>query len=126
LLYQLSSLSPNGVFYVFPYYVTFQKLQQQVPNLMLDTWLLNINQMPTAQAFGTAQSRTIQCNGPNAVINPEYKLERLHDMRIDPNNAVPARRFAEWYGQFRNLRGQAEERRDPWLVRGLRVVIIQP
>lgn len=125
-LFQLSQLSPRGVFYVFPYYVTVQKLQQDVPNLMLDTWFLNVAQMPVSQVFGTFQSRTIQCMSGTAVVNPEYKLERLHDMYFNREEAVPARRFAEWYGGFREVRKQLEQHRNPWLVRGLRVAIVQP
>jgi hypothetical protein len=35
-----------------------------------------------------------------------------------------AREFAEWYGSFREVRKQLEQRRNPWLMRGLRVAIV--
>jgi hypothetical protein len=123
-LSQLSQQSPRGVFYVFPYYATVTKLQKDVPTLMLDTWFLNVVQMPTSQLFGSFQSRTIRCKAGNAVVNPEYKLERLHDMSINREDAVPARSFAEWYGSFREVRRQLDQRRNPWLARGLRVAVV--
>jgi hypothetical protein len=126
LLYELASVSSSGVFYVFPYYVTFQKLQQDVPDLMRDTWLLNVKQVPTAQAFGNMTTRTIRCAGKTAYINPEYELEGLHDIRLSPKIGIPASWFAEWYAHFRRFREQTEEHRDPWLVRGLRVAIVKP
>jgi len=137
LLYQLSQLGASGVFYVFPYYVTLAKLQQQVPNLMQDTWLLDIHQVPTAPAFGTAQSRTVRCINTTAFINPEYRLERLHDARPPRDGGIDSGAFARWYGRFREIRGTVERlnlfegreiegRRNPWLARGLRVAIVQP
>jgi hypothetical protein len=123
-LFQLSQQSPHGVFYVFPYYATVTKLQTDVPSLMLDTWFLNVAQMPAPQLFGSFQSRTIKCTAGKAVVNPEYKLERLHDMPFDRESAVPARSFAEWYGSFREVRRRLEQRRNPWLVRGLRVAVV--
>lgn len=59
-LFELSQLSPGGVFYVLPYYVTFRKLQNYVPNLMLDTWFLNVSPMQPPQVFGKHNSRTIR------------------------------------------------------------------
>jgi hypothetical protein len=123
-LFQLSQQSPRGVFYVFPYYATVTKLQKDVPTLMLDTWFLNVAQMPTSQLFGSFQSRTIRCMSGNAVVNPEYKLERLHDVSFNREDAVPARRFVEWYGSFREVRSRLERRRNPWLARGLRVAVV--
>jgi hypothetical protein len=40
--------------------------------------------------------------------------------------AVPARAFAHWYSGFRQRRIEFEKRGKPWLVRGLRVAIVQP
>jgi hypothetical protein len=125
-LFQLSQLAPRGVFYVFPYYVTFKKLQANVPNLMLDTWFLNVQPMTPAQVFGTYKTRTIRCWNGNATVNPEYKVEPLHDISFNREEAVPARTFAEWYGDFRERRAVAEKHGNPWLVRGLRVAIVQP
>jgi len=123
-LFQLSQLSPRGVFYVFPYYVTVAKLQKDVPTLMLDTWFLSVAQMPSPQLFGSSQSRIIRCMSGNAVVNPEYKLEGPHDVFFNREDAVPARRFVEWYGSFREVRSRLERRRNPWLARGLRVAVV--
>jgi len=66
----------------------------------------------------------------NAVVNPEYKLERLHDMSFNREDGVPARRFVEWYGSFREMRNRLERgrnrewRRNSWLARGLRVAVV--
>jgi hypothetical protein len=125
-LFQLSQYSPRGVFYVFPNYVTFSKLQTNVPTLIADTWFLNVRQMSPPQIFGLYQSRTIRCGKGTAVVNPEYGLERLHDMKLYREEGLPARMFAEWYFDFRYRRQQAEERRNPWMVRGLRVAVVQP
>ena len=125
-LFQLSQFSPRGVFYVFPYYVTFKKLQKNVPTLMLDTWFVNVRQMSPPQLFGNYKTRTVRCSNGKAVVNPEYELGRLRDMSFNREEAVPAGTFAEWYGDFRNRRMEAERRGNPWLVRGLRVAIVQP
>ena len=60
------------------------------------------------------------------MVNPEYKLERLHDVSFKREEAVPVRTFADWYGSFRSRRIQTEKRGNPWLVRGLRVAIVEP
>jgi hypothetical protein len=125
-LFQLSQLSPSGVFYVFPYYVTFDKLQKNVPNLMIDTWFLGVRQMTPQNVFGSFKRRTIRCSGGAASVNPEYSLERLHDMSFKPQETLRAPTFAEWYGSFRERRIETERRGNPWLVRGLRVAIVPP
>ena len=125
LLFNLSQMAPHGVFYVFPYYVTASKLQQQVPNLMQDTWLLNLRQMPTAQAFGSAQSKTIRCVNTTASVNPQYNLERLHDASLSRDSAIDSTKFAPWYERFREFRNRTAGHGNPWLVRGLRVTIVQ-
>ena len=125
-LFQLSQFSPKGVFYVLPYYVTFKKLQQNVPNLMLDTWFLNLRHMRPLELFGNFKSRTIRCSNGQAVVNPEYELVRLRDLSFSPTEAIPAPIFADWYGDFRSRRIEAERRGNPWLVRALRVAIVEP
>ena len=57
LLFELARISPTDqpsdchcVFYVLPFYVTPKKLQQYVPHLSRDTWLLPVGQIdPSAQ-----------------------------------------------------------------------------
>jgi hypothetical protein len=129
LLFGLSQLSPSSVFYVFPFYVTPVKLQQDVPQLLQDTWLLQISQMPTSQIFGsTKQTRTILCHPGNAVINPEYKLEKLTEASRLDTNGISIRRFGSWYRRNIVLYEPPETvgRRNPRLVRGLRPAIVTP
>jgi hypothetical protein len=127
LLFNLAKFSPGSVFYVFPYYVTAAKLHQDVPDLVKDTWLLDIAQMPTVPLFGTSATKTIRCDGGLAVVNPQYEMRPLREM--SPPHGVPAQRFAVWYGRFREIAAHLTDqtrRRDPWLARGLRVVIALP
>lgn len=125
-LFELSQAAPRGVFYVFPFYVTVAKLQQDVPALMLNTWFLNVRQLAPQQLFGDYQSRTIRCSNGSATVNPKYDLERLHDMSFARQQAVPAKTFVDWYRDFRKRRRSEEQRGNPWLVRGLRVAIVEP
>src|SRR5437879_1593564 len=43
-LFRLARLAVYSVFYVLPFYVTTAKLQKDVPQLVRDTWLLNVDQ----------------------------------------------------------------------------------
>ncbi len=128
LLFDLAQFSPRSVFYVFPYYVTAAKLHRDVPDLVKDTWLLDLDQMPTAAVFGAAATKTIRCDGGLAMVNPEYEMRPVREM--SPPSGVPVRRFASWYSRYREAAGhladQPTRRRDPWLVRGLRVAIALP
>jgi hypothetical protein len=128
LLFDLAQFSPRSVFYVFPYYVTAAKLHQDVPDLIKDTWLLELDQMPPATVFGAAATKTIRCDAGIGEVNPEYPLRALRDLQ--PPRGVPVRSFASWYIRYRELAGHLEEqplrRRDPWLARGLRVAIALP
>ena len=73
-----------------------------------------------------AQSRTVRCEGAMAYINSEYKLRGVRD--LEPGDGIPVQQFAGWYT---DLHGQNEtamdshKRKDPSLVRGLRVAIVQ-
>ncbi len=128
LLFTLAELAPSSVFYVLPFYVTPVKLQKDVPQLLQDTWLLNIDQMPTVTTFGTFKSRTVRCRPGNAFINPQYKLQRLSEIRRPQSSGIPVQKFASWYRRYtapdRATIGQ--HRRSPWLVRGLRLAIVTP
>ena len=128
LLFQLAQFSAQSVFYVFPYYVTAAKLHQDVPDLIKDTWLLSLDQMPTAAVFGAVATKTVRCEGGLATVNPDYEMGRLRDLL--PPHGVPAREFASWYSRYREVAGylenQPRRRRDPWLARGLRVAIALP
>jgi hypothetical protein len=130
LLHALAQEFPDAVFYVLPFYVTHPKLQNDVPNLMSDTWFLSIASMATQQVFGAKKTKVIRCQAGSAVVNPEYHLERPSDLKVLPVTAgVPSRNFAAWYIQLRKSDIKTADRKkptSPWLVRGLRVAIIQP
>lgn len=126
LLFGLARLSAGCVFYVFPFYVTSAKLQRDVPQLIQDTWLLSVDQLPTAQTFaGAQQTRTVRCRTGIASINPEYKLQKLTDVSRLDSNGIPVKTFAAWYEHNREF-AQRVERRSPWVVRGLRLAIVGP
>ena len=123
----LAGRSAGNVFYVFPYYASSDKLQDDVPDLLSDTWLLEVGGMNGASLFGTHRSKTVRCEAGIASINPEYKLRRARE--VEPGEGIPARRFAEWYAELHARSDEQEirgKRRNPWLVRGLRVAIVQP
>jgi hypothetical protein len=134
-LFQLASMCPAAVHYVLPFYVSFSKLQAGVPTLMNDTWLLDVGSMPTASIFSSYKTRTVSCNAGTAKVNPEYHLQRLADIRLPDERGLSPGAFADWYARFRRARdtGGADrgtpvvrQRRNPWLARGLRVVIVPP
>jgi len=120
-LFNLATLSPNSVFYVFPFYVTPGKLHGHVPNLARDTWLLNVEQMLPA-VFGGRQSKVVHCYPGRAVINPEYPLRPLRE--VGPSyEGVSKSEFMSWY---LHLLDRLAKKRNPWVVRGLRVAIVLP
>lgn len=148
-LSELARGSTGNVFYVLPYYVHPVKLQDHVPNLLADTWFLPVGSMSGTNPFGSNKTKTLCCEQGLASINPEHKLRRAEE--LDPGSGIPVGQFAEWYTGLhiesdeairpephRDLRrvtrlhtGSDETigskpRRNPWLVRGLRVAIVQP
>ncbi len=126
LLHALAANSPDSVYYVLPFYVTHEKLERHVPNLVQDTWFLPVAPMSTPQVFGGQRTKTIRCSPGTAWVNPEYKLQTLREQRITPDAGVPASDFASWYTHLRRASVIAERKRmSPWLVRGLRVAIVE-
>lgn len=123
----LAGPSAGNVFYVLPYYLRPAKLQRYVPNLLLDTWFLPVGAMRGTDLFGQFETRTVRCERGLASINPDYALRRAEE--LEPGEGIPAETFSNWYEDLhaqtikKEIRG---ERKDPWLVRGLRVVIVQP
>ena len=77
LLFGLAQSKPDTAFYLFLFYVTPTKLQQNVPYLVQDTWLLEIAHMPTDQVFGGQMTKVVHCRAGIAVINPRYNLHNL-------------------------------------------------
>jgi hypothetical protein len=110
--------------YVFPFYVTPAKLQQDVPQMLGDTWLLSLDQMGTPQTFGSDQ----RCDRGSAVINSQYKLLCLLDSRRLVSRGISVEAFAAWYKRrVRAHRAFVEAgKRNPWLIRGLKIVIVSP
>lgn len=126
-LFALSQLESNSVFYVFPRYVTLNKLRQDLPNLMNDTWLLGVDQMTPPAVFGTAATKTVRCEGKQAIINPEYGMHRLEDVTLRTaivRGGVRTPEFVLWYSQFRA--SPVAARRNPWQSRGLRIAVVLP
>ena len=123
----LAGGSAGDVFYVLPYYVLPVKLQRYVPRLLCDTWFLPVGSMRGTDPFGTYETRTMRCERGLASINPDYELRGVE--QLEPGDGIPTGQFAEWYA---NLHAQTDERgfrgkrKDPWLVRGLRVAIVEP
>jgi hypothetical protein len=97
LLFGLSQLAANSVFYVFPFYVTPTKLQADVPELLRDTWLLKIEQMPTAQVFGPQLTRTVRCQSGIASINPKYETFNIRQSRSLESKGIAIAEFTGWY-----------------------------
>lgn len=132
-LHDLGRTRPGSVFYVFPFYVGFAKLQKDVPQLMQDTWLLDAADVPMKPIFDKAKTRTVTCRAGNAAVNPDYGLKSLSELELPLDGGIQAQVFAEWYHEFRFARDHhagAEvapiRRRNPWMTRGLRVVIVPP
>jgi hypothetical protein len=123
-LFALAKGFPGSVFYVLPFYVTTAKLQQDVPTLIRDTWLLQIDQMPTHQVFGTERTKVVRCQKNLAMVNPEYRLLPLNDMSPSTISGIPAPQFAEWYSHYREVGATSRRRQSPWLARGLRIAIV--
>lgn len=121
----LASVCPAGVFYVLPFYVLPVKLQCDLPHLLRDTWFLRVAGMPTSKLFGSNRTKTLRCQPGLASINPNYEMVRASQMELSPDAGIPVRQFAEWYTDLHDPSDELE-RRSPWLVRGLRVAIVQP
>ena len=126
-LFDLAQSASNTVFYVFPHYVTVMKLQQDVPSLMNDTWLLSVDQMVPGAVFGTTRSKTVRCEGTRAIINPEYGMHRFQDAALKAamtRGGVRSREIQQWYSRFRSASTVAK--RSPWFSRGLRIAVVLP
>jgi len=125
-LFALAQNAPNSVFYVFPFYVRPEKLQQDVPNLLQDTWLLDIGAMPTNPVFAQHQTRTINCTAGQASVNPEFSLANALKVKAPLAGGIAVKRFVRWHDGFREHAGRHLKRRSPWLVRGLRLALVAP
>lgn len=126
LLRSLAQSVPNSVFYVFPFYLTIGKLQRDVPDLLQDTWLLDVSPMATRAVFGPHRTRTIACQQGVAFVNPEFALKRLSDNHEISEGGVSVEQFVSTYRKMLESRDARSLHKSPWLVRGLRLVIVPP
>ena len=85
--------------------------------------------MARTNVFGPHQTKTMHCERGQASINPDYELLSGLEIQLGLDAGIPVREFAAWYGA---LHDQSDEfvryrpHRNSWLVRGLRVAIVQP
>ena len=131
-LRSLAIINQKSVFYVLPYYATHYKLQQDVPNLLQDTWLLPIELMKTSDVFNNYESRTVSCVQNCAHINPEWELFNIRELEIPSDAGIPVREFINWYRKSLlpsasnyEIEVSRARRKNPWLFRGLKVAIIE-
>lgn len=132
-LHQLTQGNRDSVFYVFPFYAAHSKLEHDLPNLLTDTWFLPVERMEPDDLFGGQQSKVILCCPGRATANPNYELlkdfvseesERMETLSI----GIKPGTFAEWYSGLHSSDDsvqQAKKRKNPWLVRNLRVAIAE-
>ena len=101
---------------------------RHVPTLIQYTWLLPIAPMVPSQVFGTNKTKVVHCRPGIAVVNPEYQLQHVSDMTLSPRAGISAQNFASWYMDLRGHGARSvarSQRMSPWVVRGLRVAIIE-
>ena len=116
-----------------------EKLQSDVPNLLSDTWFLQVETMRGTDLIVTKKSTTVRCEQGQAYINPEYELQRVED--LEPGEGIRVEKFADSYEELHKEndvemslveRWESDEkigrgrRKDSWLVRGLQVAIVPP
>jgi len=127
-LHELAQASPYGVLYVLPFYASHEKLEHHVPALLQDTWCLSIMSMAPSDVFGANRSKVVRCCPGTATVNPEYPLRRASDVKLSLEAGIPVKEFASWYTELCNHKtrsAKSSRRMNPWIVRGLRVVIIE-
>ena len=131
-LRKLAKKKRDSVFYVLPFYATHHKLQQDVPDLLQDTWLLPIKPMKTSDVFSDYKSRTVRCIRGQASINPEFKLFNARELELPRDLGIPVREFEKWYRKsipppksHDEIETSRPRRKNPWLFRGLKVAIIE-
>ena len=126
-LHELAAQEPAAVNYVFPFYVSTNKLVRDVPNLARDTWLLPAAPLDVATVFAGQKTKRVRCYPGTAVVNPDYPMKNLAELTLSWEDGIRPNRFAEWYRELhRHISDLADRpsRKNPYLVRGLRVTII--
>jgi len=124
-----SAQLPHGsVVYVFPYCREYTKFESDLPELISDTWTLDVADMPSAQEmFGDRKKKMVFCDDQHwAHWNPRVGLTRMaeHLELSLPSGGIARDGFVEWY---RSLQSASRAgRRNPWLFRGLRMAVLIP
>ena len=125
-LFQLATASPRAVFYVFPFYVTPEKLYEHVPSLAQDTWLLDVAEMDPTEVFGSNKTKVVRCQQDHAQVNPKFDMLSLANLSKDAVRGIPSEEFAGWHEMLRRSLAESRGHRNPWLVRGLRIAVVRP
>lgn len=129
LLYDLSSLQSNSVFYVLPCYARPQKVYLHAPHLLRDTHLVPLEWLDPDDLFNEYETRTVSCIKRGTVhVNPEFEVivgrQKLGHV-LSNTCGIPAEDFVLWYRRFKAARSPETGKRSPWLCRGLRVVVCE-
>ena len=128
LLHALAQQDPGAVYYVFPFYVSTQKLVRDIPNLAQDTWLLPAAPLDVPTVFSDQKTKRVQCYPGTAFVNPEYGMKNLTELALSWEEGIQPGRFAEWYRELRVHDSESLDRpprMNPHIVRGLRVTIVE-
>jgi len=126
-LHKLALLEPQAVFYVFPFYASTRKLEQHLPDLARDTWLLPVAPLAVPDVFNGQRTKRVHCYRGTTVVNPVYDMQSLPALALSRERGIPPERFHEWYLQVRrHIRGREANasRMSPHVVRGLRAMVV--
>lgn len=127
-LHDLAQVQPNAVFYVFPFYYGVQELEDGIPRLSQDTWLLPVNNLDVCTVFSGQKSKTVHCERGVAHINPAFDMMRLDRLGLSWDDGIQPEEFAVWHKKLHlsDLQPNTLARpRNPHIVRGLRLTIVR-
>ena len=83
--------------------------------------------LPFERARAFVDEDVLKDMAPDVVRFRDWRLDGAMDVELD--GGIPVGRFAEWYAHLHEQSDKLETRggrKDPWLVRGLRLAIVQP
>jgi hypothetical protein len=130
-LYKLASMAKDSVFYVFPYYLFYDKLYGYCPSLLNDTWFLPVQNMKTSEIFSTQNTKIIRCIDEIAHINPEYRLFRVSQESMDGafafevlGEGIRAGIFRDWYKAYYNSISEQNKNKKKRNLGRLRLLVI--
>ncbi|MCG8407729.1 MAG: hypothetical protein MI923_21225 [Phycisphaerales bacterium] len=127
LLYDLTRLQMNSVYYVFPCYAQPQKVYSHAPRLLKDTYMVPVEWFDPDVIFEYYETRTVRCYRNKWVqVNPEFRAivgRKQLERTLSEASGIPATKFLRWYEGFTEVKSPETGKRSPWLCRGLRVVI---